>query len=335
MKRMEWLDAMKGIGILLIMSSHLFSTPILGKYLYVGFIPLFFFISGVTARRTCDPFSTFAISKAKRLLIPYFFYSILFTSIIVVLSGNYLYFIGVLYSRYCLYSLGTDPNFIFMSTGATTPLWLLTCLFFSQGLFYFYTHRKTKTQKVVSIIAFALVGYALSFLPILLPWSIDTSFLLTLFTIIGYELYQRFNHLSNKINYYIVPLLVSIPLLVALSGFNGVSNISVSIFGSFRYISYWIYIMCSVFYIIIIYTVSIIIQGSVISKLLAFIGRMSLELMCIHLFIFTMISMLVQQVGGNMHVVDYFILPVIVVICSIYSKAKNKYLNNTKFMKYI
>lgn len=134
--RLHWLDAIKGVGILLIMLSHLFSFQHLGAYLYCGYIPLFFIASGYTLR--IDDYQSFIKKKACRLLMPYLIYGILATvffffisrHVVVYQGGEVHEWIGLVYSRYCLFQYGEPNNIYFLPIEASSPLWFLTALFY-------------------------------------------------------------------------------------------------------------------------------------------------------------------------------------------------------------
>lgn len=49
--RIEWLDAIKGIGIILVMLSHVSSFSPIGIYLFSAFIPLFYISSGIVSKK--------------------------------------------------------------------------------------------------------------------------------------------------------------------------------------------------------------------------------------------------------------------------------------------
>lgn len=72
-KRIEYIDSLKGVGIILVMMSHMINCSYLTP-LYGGFIPLFFVASGLTSS-TIDITGNVLRKKAVRLLFPYFFYS--------------------------------------------------------------------------------------------------------------------------------------------------------------------------------------------------------------------------------------------------------------------
>lgn len=84
-QRLVWLDALKGIGMLLIILVHS-ELYVPGKrYLVAGFIPLFFIATGYTFPFR-DSIRQIALKRSKRLLIPYFVYGIM-TVVLFTLAG--------------------------------------------------------------------------------------------------------------------------------------------------------------------------------------------------------------------------------------------------------
>lgn len=81
-RRILWLDALKGYGILVVMLSHLTGDTPLLRYLFAGYMPLFWMASGYVDTKNLS--WGVLRQKAKRLLIPYFVYGSV--SLIVILS---------------------------------------------------------------------------------------------------------------------------------------------------------------------------------------------------------------------------------------------------------
>ena len=78
--RVSWIDAVKGLGIALIVLGHIASveTPsTLYLYIYAFHVPLFFFVSGLTLKPGRETFGAMLMGKGRSLLVPYFFYALL------------------------------------------------------------------------------------------------------------------------------------------------------------------------------------------------------------------------------------------------------------------
>ena len=73
-KRIAWLDAVKAVGILVVLLVH--TGRSFGPVSFYGgmfYMPIFFVAAGYTFRvKEGESYGTFLLKKAKRLLIPYF-----------------------------------------------------------------------------------------------------------------------------------------------------------------------------------------------------------------------------------------------------------------------
>lgn len=88
-KRILWLDALKGIGIILVIISHAnLDIPYL-NYFTAGYIQLFFVIAGFTYKPN-PQIVTLLRKKANRLLLPYFFYGLCTLSLFCIIGGQIL-----------------------------------------------------------------------------------------------------------------------------------------------------------------------------------------------------------------------------------------------------
>lgn len=166
------------------------------------------------------------MEKVKTLLVPYLIFNVL------IILAAYLSglkepalddWIGVLYSRYALFPSVVEPNMIFLGSG-NAPLWFLTSMFSAFALFYLLC-LSGKYWKWIAL-SYLLIAYVLYFLPVLLPWSLDTAFMMALFMYAG-RLVKEYDviHLSKK--YFIVILFFYVVCMAA----NGYENLSVREYG--------------------------------------------------------------------------------------------------------
>lgn len=199
-QRIVWLDAVKGMCMLSIMIAHSCGIPVINVYLNAGFVSAFFVLSGFTLKPKTVSDGT--INKAKSLLIPYFFYGILGIFVLsirdFIINGlNYEFcisrIIGLLYSRYCLYPphLCDEGDNVFFLRSSIEPLWFLTCMFLAFIWVYIFLNCNGKYRKWLFGLYFIL-PFGGTLLPILLPWSLDSSFLGALFIILGVYLKKWF-----------------------------------------------------------------------------------------------------------------------------------------------
>lgn len=300
--REEYLDIAKGISILLIIIAHSGANLFMGydHYFTSFYIPLFFIVSGYLYNKSGD-FLEFIKKRVKRLCKPYFLYSI----ILFIAFIPYLYFnkklntssclhslFGILYSRYSLYyPAGSDNNIYFM-TSANSPLWFLTALMISCIIFYFVIESclSKKWLLMSTILVLYLITCSLSTLPVLLPWSIDTSFLGTIFMIIGYLIKQY--HILEKlqsINKGLSLLFLCI-IYIFLCHLNPGINISIREYGPHAYLSILYCILIGLSGTIACLIVSQYLCGHFAGSILSFFGKSSITILALHTIIYTYID---------------------------------------------
>ncbi len=283
--RWQWLDAVKGISILLVMISHICELP---PYLGNGCVSLFFIVAGYTAHK--QGFKALVGQKAKRLLIPYFFYglSFFFAFCILARTFNVSAFIGLFYSRYCLYPLNTGNNIFLLQQNA--PLWFATAMFVTYlGWYVFCRIKESRTYTSGAVILCFILSIAMRHLPILLPWSLDISFFFLICMIYGKCTYMHSFHLLKK-KYRIHYIWITVLYLV-LCHFNGGSNPSVREYGDLGALSIFIESVTALGEALLLgWLFQLIGEIAIVTRTFAFIGKHSLRLMCIHLPIFFLIT---------------------------------------------
>lgn len=284
--RMEWIDTIKGICIILVIIYHTCGLPIIGHFLFGGFMGTFFILSGYTTKK--ETFNSGIKKKSKRLLIPYLFYgiiSILFITSNQIIHGNWEYTLkyigGLIYSRYSITPLQSEDfteNSIIL---VNSPLWFLTTMFISYIYFYFYINIQQKIFKLLFIFISLILSVITNEIRILLPWGIDISFTCFLLILYGYyySKYRNKFHISLYIRLYFI---IAIFLYYILVTYNGHINLSVRIYGNHGFFSIILfYCICIIeTHIFILITQS---MRSIITRALAIIGKYSLRIMCIHI----------------------------------------------------
>ena len=260
--RLRFVDISKGIGLFLVISSHVYGP--LMSWSFPFYIPLFFIVSGYC---TVRPISL--KNKFKKLIIPYFLFSAILLSIYRSIHLSDL--IGVLYSRWCLYPLGSEEN-VFLLQSGNGPLWFLTSMFVS---FILYWLLQKSNRVLLLLFLYFSITYCLAYLPLLLPWSLDTAFLMAIFIFVGTEFRKRniLQHIDYK-----WALVLSILYFVFLH-YSGFVNLSVRIYGRSLFILFPAALLGSV----MILKMSLLIEKGVVGKVLSSIGRHSLSIFCLHI----------------------------------------------------
>ncbi|HOW15879.1 acyltransferase family protein [Methanosarcina sp.] len=186
--RLHWIDALKGIGIMLVVLAH-HSLPIaLDTYIFSFHMPLFFFISGFLFDfgKYTGSSVNFVKGRFRSLIVPYFcfalitclFYFLLDTGFqpgvtnikffehITILENS------ILHGTYhILYALGPMISY-------NPPLWFLTCLFVTEILFYGLAKKYYGEPKklVLWITVAGVIGYLYSvYVSFRIPWNVDVA----------------------------------------------------------------------------------------------------------------------------------------------------------------
>ena len=274
-ERQNYIDIAKGIGILVVIFSH--SGGQHGLMTIIGgfFIPLFFVVSGYTlSMRDGQGYGAFMVKKAKRLLVPYVFFSIgLLLLYRCFLSTD---IIGAVYSRYCLYPFHEDNNVFFLRAG-NAPLWFLTSMFVTYGAVWGL--MKSGKYLPYVVIIYLLLTYVLDFLPILLPWSLDTAFLMALFIYIGTWIKKM--RIDNKIKSNVF-IWVSLPIVYVLFCYlNGEPNLSVREYAH----SFLLILVTGTIGSLIVIRLSQHLEHTCLCRVLSAFGRHSLVIFCIQMFL--------------------------------------------------
>lgn len=197
--RMQWLDAMKGVGILLVMICHYRSIP---TYLTAGFMALFFIAAGITYRPSISLSDTI-IHKGKRLLIPWLVYGLVIISIDMVFNSITHRFsmadldsrlLGLLYMRssfYWPYDNHTQGNM----TVNIGPMWFLVTLFVVFLYMHVYERLSNKKLYLIVLVFLTFVTYNM---PIQFPWGAELALMGVMFLLSGRYGYQKL--LNSNVN---------------------------------------------------------------------------------------------------------------------------------------
>lgn len=288
-ERLEYVDIAKGIGIVLVVCSHTHALDLM--WLFMGmFVPIFYFCSGYTYSQR----GTFIGAMRKRffkLFVPYLFFNIVM--FLAFWRFSLREFVGMFYSRYCLYPLGVTPNIRFLTSG-NYPMWFLTSMIITYFFFSLITYYERYRYAIM--MTYAILTFVFTFSPILLPWSIDTAPLTALVMYAGMESRK---HELIKTNVWIIILLICIYICLQYVG--GEMNLSVRMYGS----SVLIYFVLAVLGSFIVLWASKYLQGMLVGRLFTALGRHSLTIFSIEIAFIVLAKDIYRWVFPNMEL-GYF-----------------------------
>lgn len=158
----QWIDALKGIGIVAVVAGHAYSwhSGSLVPLIYLFHMPLFFFLSGYLYKPSPDLIAYFR-KKFFHLLVPYAAFLLL------------LVVIPEFYSAVVSHNMGmAEAKFFIKNTvyggrrleGVGTVFWFVTCLFFTQQLFNLLAVRLNKQMLLPVVLAATVLSFVNSLL---------------------------------------------------------------------------------------------------------------------------------------------------------------------------
>lgn len=166
-KRENWIDIIKGLGIVCVVAGHTLVGTI-SEAIYIFHMPLFFFISGYLYKRR-DNFRQYFNDKLIYLIIPYFAFLLLIYlpfSIPVIAKSEYSK--KVILRALLEITVGGRAL-----SGPVTVFWFITCLFLVQQVFNYIIVKYNSKTLFRIVIFMLLLSYINScFFPSFwLPWN--------------------------------------------------------------------------------------------------------------------------------------------------------------------
>lgn len=303
--RKKYLDAVKGCCILLVLFGHAGGIPHIGGVLFACYMQVYFVVAGMTyTDRKNETFRQFVGKKAKRLLLPYAVYATLFwlidctsrqLTIPEIMRGGG----GILYARHCLFVYHGHQNNLFLLDNLNEQMWFLPAIFLSYILFWLIVKSDAKRRSAIIIIYLA-INIGTSFLPILLPWSLDTVFITAVLMYCGFMMKPGLNYIERldmkkvfrpKIGLTII--LMSVVYIVCYKLCGG-ANTSVRIFGAYGALSIPLYMLLGVLGTLL-FTVGFAVAENTnglqkICNVFAYLGKNTMVFLAMHIAVFRIIE---------------------------------------------
>lgn len=291
-KRLEYVDVAKAFGIILIVLGHVLKNGIFRQVIFSFHVPMFFFISGITFHAK-KKVAAFLANKAKRILVPYFCFSIISICIYIIMgsiASNALGVAGNVSLLQCIWGMlyGNSRNG-FMQWNQ--PLWFLPCLFslylIEEGveLVFVSKAKNPNTRRcIIGVLSIMLVCvYMVSFRNIILPFSLEQAIMMLPFFEAGmlfsaYSGGERLQYLYTERPWWLgVSSLIILVICTILSLKNGFSQVRTFNMGS----NPIFFILCAILGTVGLLGLSVFARKS---TTLCYIGQRSLQILLMHKF---------------------------------------------------
>ena len=319
LKRLKYIDFIKGVAIICIIFGHL-GIGAINRIVYTFHVPVFFFITGYLTNTETD-FLSFIKKKTKKLIIPYFL-----TCITIILFAGLInmFFtkegstpeIMNSWIKASLYGSGanyTKPFHIKM-IGA---IWFLLASFFGQVFMYVIYKARENVRPLLVIGLFLFGFYSHTFL-FQFPLSVQEGMCSTLFIYAGY-IYRKFKLQidNNRIKKYVfvLSLVMWIRFILFFTSFYVVEcnfgNGLIDIISS----------LCACYCVLetAVLSKSLIEKKNVLADKICFFGEISLIILCVHLTemnIFPYKYVLSGLTGMTFKIVKLLLKLIIIFVCT-------------------
>jgi fucose 4-O-acetylase-like acetyltransferase len=198
MNRADWVDVVKGIGILAVVAGHLYSGNI-SKLIFAFHMPLFFFLGGYLYKAGSD-FKTQLISDTVRLLLPYLTFSILV----------YYPFQFETHTENLIFALLKPFLGGRLLNGYTGVFWFITCYFLVRQVTYLVLSN-LKTNGIIFLITVSvIIAYINNYLfaKYWFPWNANVVLMAWPIFIIG--------SYARKIQLNIKPIVLHLGFIISI-----------------------------------------------------------------------------------------------------------------------
>lgn len=327
-KRVAWIDIAKGISIFFIVLGHIYTRIELRWVIYSFHVPIFFFLSGVTAKE--EKFSIQTIwNYMKTILIPYFVIALFSIFLFDIFGVKVFYMLGRVPSNYV--NLNQNATLIDSFAGMlygnsktgnmqwNLPLWFLPCFFAVKilGLSFEKVLEKKYINRILFIGLCVILGiaYAKFLSTVYFPFQMETAVSMLVWYELGRLLSKRIKMLETE-QWDSRQKLVGGLFGTAF----GIIGISISLHNTSvqcridKYGNFAFYYMACTCLIILVLSFSIILYRN---KYLEYIGRNSLIILLFHKFPIVLFQLIFKHILDSDNLIVAGISGVIVAIVTI------------------
>ena len=309
-ERVDWVDTLKFIGILLVILGHI-NFPLNG-FIYTWHMPLFFMVSGFFIKFETS-FKDFIVKNFKRLMIPYFIFSII--GLFMEMLKRYLLHREALDYVHEIKGIFIYMDFAGLCNTYAFVLWFLPALFFSRIFLYLI---KNKMPSLL-LQSFAVVFLFMGSFYIGLPFGLDSALNSLIFVYAGNIIFEK--RLPNILVFLSFVVLVAIYLF----GFNLNLDMASKVYSNKFLNVIW---AVSFVYVLIFCIKSIRLN----SKFIKMWGSNTMLLFILHPYTNNIAHIAVQEVLQSDYWLFKFIISIALLSLMIFIKERNK---NWLVFKYV
>ncbi len=180
-ERALYIDAAKGLGIILMFLGHMQIGESLLAFIYSFHMPLFVIISGFLFRSD-KPVSVSLRHRAKALLLPYLYtnFAAFCVRLLLLAKAGTFTFPGALgislaQTKATILGMGFARN-LFTNTESVGPVWFVPFLFCVYALFLLIEKIcSNKYVEFLAVVSLSLLGFYIGTRIAFLPWSFDAA----------------------------------------------------------------------------------------------------------------------------------------------------------------
>ena len=309
-ERVDWVDTLKFIGILLVILGHI-NFPLNG-FIYTWHMPLFFMVSGFFIKFETS-FKDFIVKNFKRLMILYFIFSII--GLFMEMLKRYLLHREALDYVHEIKGIFIYMDFAGLCNTYAFVLWFLPALFFSRIFLYLI---KNKMPSLL-LQSFAVVFLFMGSFYIGLPFGLDSALNSLIFVYAGNIIFEK--RLPNILVFLSFVVLVAIYLF----GFNLNLDMASKVYSNKFLNVIW---AVSFVYVLIFCIKSIRLN----SKFIKMWGSNTMLLFILHPYTNNIAHIAVQKVLQSDYWLFKFIISIALLSLMIFIKERNK---NWLVFKYV
>lgn len=204
--RIEWIDTMRGIAMIMVIYGHIDGGSYVGKFVYLFHVPAFFFLSGYLFNPSVS-LGRYFQKRICRLLVPF----VLFGSTVILINWACHIAVGSTYD-----ALHYIKDMLLQVRGTDSRIWFLPCLFLAESIMMLAFRVKQRYLRVLVFTVIIFLGwFNVLVLQIDLPWYPDTAAIAASLMLIGH-MTKRWNQKNLLVSPYalILSMVVCIGIYV-------------------------------------------------------------------------------------------------------------------------